>query len=141
MDNYLIEPELENTMAAWLDGMLSQEESDAFMRQCANDPMMQDILDANDDVEDAFESMIEMGYELPVELDGDFEIPQVDGLEYSSDYADSSDYHEIEPYDEPSNAESTDTDTDTDDDIYAENHMSDSDDELSSDSIHDCDFV
>ena len=111
--------------------------ADRIMRH----PMMQDILDANDDVEDAFESMIEMGYELPVELDGDFEIPQVDGLEYSSDYADSSDYHEIEPYDEPSNAESTDTDTDTDDDIYAENHMSDSDDELSSDSIQDCDFV
>lgn len=139
MDNYLIEPELENTMAAWLDGMLSQEESDAFMRQCANDPMMQDILDANDDVEDAFESMIEMGYDLPEELDGDFEIPKVDGAEYSSDYADSSDYHEIEPYDESPNDDSTDTNTD--DDIYADNPMSDSDDDLSSDSIQDCDFV
>lgn len=139
MDNYLFEPELENTMAAWLDGMLSPEESDAFMRQCATDPMMQEILDANDDVEDTFESMIEIGYDLPEELNGDFEIPQIGSLDYSTDYADSSDYHEIESYDENPNDENPDTDID--DDSYAEDSMCNSSDDLSNDSMPDCDFV
>ena len=62
----------------------------------ANSTEIQELLDANDQVDESFEGMIENGYELPEEFNTDFELPEI--------YDDSADieeyeYDEVEPYD------------------------------------------
>ncbi len=73
-DNIIID---ENVLAAWLDGTLSPEEDEAFMNICAGDPEMSEILEANDQVDDYYENLVDEGYELPEEFSGDFELPNI----------------------------------------------------------------
>lgn len=76
MDNYshVVSEEI---FAAWLDGTMSQEEEAAFQNICASDTDLQEILDANDQVDEDYEYMVEVGYNLPYEFQTDFEIPQI----------------------------------------------------------------
>ncbi len=67
----------EEVFAAWLDGTMSQDEDTAFQMLCASNTDMQEILDANDQIDEDFEYMVEVGYALPYELKTEFEIPQI----------------------------------------------------------------
>ena len=69
---------LENTFAAWLDGALDNNEEAAFMNYCSHNNELQEILDANDQVEASYEDIVDNGYELPSEMYGEFEIPSTD---------------------------------------------------------------
>lgn len=96
MDKYFYPSVSEETFAAWLDGTLSAEDERHFLEMSANSTEIQELLDANDQVDESFEGMIENGYELPEEFNTDFELPEI--------YDDSTDieeyeYDEVEPYD------------------------------------------
>lgn len=69
---------VENTFSAWLDGTLSQEEEKSFMDFCASNSDMQEIMEANDQLDETYETMVEDGYELPQEFLDDFIIPQIE---------------------------------------------------------------
>lgn len=69
--------DVENTFSSWLDGTLSPAEEAAFMNFCASNPEMQEILEANDQLDETYEMLVEDGYELPEEIMADFIIPQV----------------------------------------------------------------
>ena len=69
--------DMENTFSSWLDGTLSPEEEAAFMNFCASNPEMQEIMEANDQLDETYESLVEDGYERPAEMMDDFIIPQV----------------------------------------------------------------
>ena len=73
--------DMENTFSSWLDGTLSPEEETAFMDFCASNPEMQEIMEANDQLDETYEALVEDGYELPAEMMDDFVIPQVDNDE------------------------------------------------------------
>lgn len=81
----------QETFAAWLDGMLPPDEEDAFKELFSTNSELQDLLDANDQIDENFEQMIDDGYELPEEFLVDFELPQI---AFESD--------EVLPYDEDS---------------------------------------
>ena len=82
----------QETFAAWLDGMLPSDDEDAFNSLFSTNMDLQELLDANDQIDESFEQMIDNGYELPEELSMDFELPQID-----SDFDE-----EVLPYDEDS---------------------------------------
>lgn len=69
---------VENTFSAWLDGTLSQEEEKSFMDFCASNSDMQEIMEANDQLDETYETIVEDGYELPQEFLDDFIIPQIE---------------------------------------------------------------
>lgn len=69
--------DMENTFSSWLDGTLSPEEETAFMDFCASNPEMQEIMEANDQLDETYEALVEDGYELPADIMADFIIPQV----------------------------------------------------------------
>ena len=69
--------DMENTFSSWLDGTLSPEEETAFMDFCASNPEMQEIMEANDQLDETYETLVEEGYELPTDIMTDFIIPQV----------------------------------------------------------------
>lgn len=69
--------DMENTFSSWLDGTLSPEEEAAFMDFCASNPEMQEIMEANDQLDETYEALVEEGYELPTDIMTDFIIPQV----------------------------------------------------------------
>lgn len=73
--------DMENAFSSWLDGTLSAEEEVAFMDFCASNPEMQEIMEANDQIDETYESVVEDGYELPTEMMDDFIIPQVGDYE------------------------------------------------------------
>ena len=77
-DNYTNFFDVENTFSAWLDGILSQEEEKSFMDFCASNSDMQEIMEANDQLDETYESIVEDGYELPQEILDDFVIPQIE---------------------------------------------------------------
>lgn len=77
-DNYTNFFDVENTFSAWLDGTLSQEEEKSFMDFCASNSDMQEIMEANDQLDETYESIVEDGYELPQEILDDFVIPQIE---------------------------------------------------------------
>ena len=77
-DNYTNFFDVENTFSAWLDGTLSQEEEKSFMEFCASNSDMQEIMEANDQLDETYESIVEDGYELPQEILDDFVIPQIE---------------------------------------------------------------
>lgn len=68
----------EETFAAWLDGNVTPEQDNVISQMCAADQHLQDILDASDDVDLEYESLIEDGYPLPEEFENDFELPYVE---------------------------------------------------------------
>lgn len=96
MNNYFYPAVSEETFAAWLDGMLSPEEEREFMNECAHNAEIQELLDANDQVEDSYEHMMDNGYELPDELNGDFHIPEI--YETEDEVEPYVDVDEVEPY-------------------------------------------
>lgn len=77
-DNYTNFFDVENTFSAWLDGTLSQEEEKSFMDFCASNSDMQEIMEANEQLDETYESIVEDGYELPQEILDDFVIPQIE---------------------------------------------------------------
>lgn len=77
-DNYTNFFDVENTFSAWLDGTLSLEEEKSFMDFCASNSDMQEIMEANDQLDETYESIVEDGYELPQEILDDFVIPQIE---------------------------------------------------------------
>ena len=89
--------DVENTFSSWLDGTLSPEEEAAFMNFCASNPEMQEIMEANDQLDETYEALVEDGYELPAEMMDDFIFPQVEN-------------NEVYSYDELSNVEDADND-------------------------------
>lgn len=89
--------DVENTFSSWLDGTLSPEEEAAFMIFCASTPEMQEIMKANDQLDETYEALVENGYELPAEMMDDFIFPQVED-------------NDVYSYDELSNVEDADND-------------------------------
>lgn len=89
--------DVENTFSSWLDGTLSPEEETAFMIFCASTPEMQEIMEANDQLDETYEALVENGYELPAEMMDDFIFPQVED-------------NDVYSYDELSNVEDADND-------------------------------
>ena len=89
--------DVENTFSSWLDGTLSPEEEAAFMIFCASTPEMQEIMEANDQLDETYEALVEDGYELPAEMMDDFIFPHVEN-------------NEVYSYDELSNVEDADND-------------------------------
>ena len=89
--------DVENTFSSWLDGTLSPEEEAAFMNFCASNPEMQEIMEANDQLDETYEMLVENGYELPAEMMDGFILPQVEA-------------NDVYSYDELSNVEDADND-------------------------------
>lgn len=89
--------DVENTFSSWLDGTLSPEEEAAFMNFCASNLEMQEIMEANDQLDETYEALVEDGYELPAEMMDDFIFPQVEN-------------NDVYSYDELSNVEDADND-------------------------------
>ena len=85
----------EEVFAAWLDGTMSEEEETAFQIVCVSDADMQKILDANDQVDEDYEYMVEVGYDLPYEFKNDFDIPQI---AIYDDEGELSPYDDVESY-------------------------------------------
>ena len=89
--------DVENTLSSWLDGTLSPEEEAAFMNFCASNLEMQEIMEANDQLDETYETLVENGYELPAEMMDGFILPQVEA-------------NDVYSYDELSNVEDADND-------------------------------
>ena len=89
--------DMENTFSSWLDGTLSPEEEAAFMNFCASNLEMQEIMEANDHLDETYEMLVENGYELPAEMMDGFILPQVEA-------------NDVYSYDELSNVEDADND-------------------------------
>lgn len=87
----------EETFAAWLDGTLSYEHENLFLEFCSNNKELQDLLDANDQIDEDYENMIDVGYDLPYEFNSDFEIPSIG---YSTENDDIYSDEQIEIYDQ-----------------------------------------
>lgn len=77
MENYFKPVLSEEQMAAYLDGMLSTEESAMVEEQIMADPEMQEIQDSIDDVDTSLAAYDET-QELPLEcLSDNFELPAI----------------------------------------------------------------
>lgn len=90
MNNVFLPTVSEELIAAWLDGNVTPEQDAYISQMCAVDPALQDIMDANDDVEATYDELLANGIELPYELTTDFDLPHFEENVYS----------EILPYDE-----------------------------------------
>ena len=84
MVNYF-EPILsEEQLAAYLDGMLSSEESTMVEKIIASDPEMEEIQEAIDSIDSTY--IIETGEDIPIEcLADDFILPDMDEYNHSDD--------------------------------------------------------
>ena len=84
MANYF-EPVLtEEQMAAYLDGMLSSEESNMVEKIIASDPEMEEIQDVIDSVDTIY--IYETDAEIPIEcLADDFSLPDMEEYSHSDD--------------------------------------------------------
>lgn len=122
----------EETLASWLDDMMNPVEATEFMSRYGADPVVSEVLDANDDVVAAYESMIEDGYELPEEVAGDFDLPFVSS---GGDLFSDNDLFSDAPWSE--SQESTDDSPDHDDAMNADGFAPDSDAGLSDDLMAD----
>ena len=89
--------DMENAFSSWRDGTLSPEEEAAFMNFCASNLEMQEIMEANDQLDETYEMLVENGYELPAEMMDGFILPQVEA-------------NDVYSYDELSNVEDADND-------------------------------
>lgn len=68
----------EETFAAWLDGAMSSEQEVMFLEACSQNEDLQELLDANDQVEEDYENIVETGVVLPPEFEEEFDIPQIE---------------------------------------------------------------
>lgn len=120
--------DMENTFSSWLDGTLSPEEETAFMDFCASNPEMQEIMEANDQLDETYEALVEEGYELPTDIMTDFIIPQV-----GDDDEDKFPYDELLCVDDADNAD--------DDNQVQSAHVSEEDYEQVEESYDDFDIL
>lgn len=131
----------ENMFSAWLDGNMTPDEEEAFMDMCADDPAMGEILDANDQVDDYYENLVDGGYEIPEELDTDFDLPYISPADEDDDIYS---YEDIEPYDDSSDSHDmtddgmTDSDDMTDSDGFDDDNATD---HFGSDTYQDMDLM
>ena len=86
----------EEVFAAWLDGTLAEDQDGRFLEACSHDETLQEILEANDQIDEDYENMVEVGFVLPDEFNLDFKIPFVGVDEYTDD--DIVSYEPLEPY-------------------------------------------
>ena len=136
-DYYAPLPFSEEQFAAWLDGTMSPDEEQLFMQECASNPDMQSLLDANDNIDDSFEEMIANGYEMPEELYADsFQLPEIGDFDDVDDHVFGFD-DQIADDDDVANSD----DITDDDDIANSDDISDADDIANSDDISDDDDV
>lgn len=98
MGSYFSSVVTEEVFAAWLDGTLTDAQEARFLEVCSLDEALQEILEANDQIEEDYESMVEVGFVLPDEFNSDFTIPYVGVDEYADDGINS--YEPIEPYEQ-----------------------------------------
>ncbi len=112
----------ENLFSAWLDGNMTPDEEEAFMDMCADDPAMGEILDANDQVDDYYENLVDGGYEIPEELDTDFDLPYISPADEDDDIYS---YEDIEPYDDSSDSHDMTDDGMTDSDGFDDDNATD----------------
>lgn len=112
----------ENMFSAWLDGNMTPDEEEAFMDMCADDPAMGEILDANDQVDDYYENLVDGGYEIPEELDTDFDLPYISPADEDDDIYS---YEDIEPYDDSSDSHDMTDDGMTDSDGFDDDNATD----------------
>lgn len=95
MDKYFYHSVSEETFASWLDGTLSATDEQLFIESSASNAELQELLDANDQIDENFEEMIENGYELPAEFQADFDLPVIhDDSAEVDEYV----YDDVEPY-------------------------------------------
>ena len=87
----------EETFAAWLDGAMSSEQEAMFLDACSHNEGLQELLDANDQVEEDYENLVESGIVLPSEFEGDFDIPQITDTTNDEELYS---YDQIEPYEQ-----------------------------------------
>jgi len=125
----------ENMFSAWLDGNMTPDEEEAFMDMCADDPAMGEILDANDQVDDYYENLVDGGYEIPEELDTDFDLPYISPADEDDDIYS---YEDIEPYDDSSDSHDMTDDGMTDSDGFDDDNATD---HFSSDTYQDMDLM
>lgn len=125
----------ENMFSAWLDGNMTPDEEEAFMDMCADDPAMGEILDANDQVDDCYENLVDGGYEIPEELDTDFDLPYISPADEDDDIYS---YEDIEPYDDSSDSHDMTDDGMTDSDGFDDDNATD---HFGSDTYQDMDLM
>lgn len=125
----------ENMFSAWLDGNMTPDEEEAFMDMCADDPAMGEILDANDQVDDYYENLVDGGYEIPEELDTDFDLPYISPADEDDDIYS---YEDIEPYDDSSDSHDMTDDDMTDSDGFDDDNATD---HFGSDTYQDMDLM
>ena len=87
----------EETFAAWLDGAMSSEQEAMFLDACSHNKDLQELLDANDQIEEDYEYFVENGIVLPSEFEADFDIPQITDISNSEELYS---YDQIEPYEQ-----------------------------------------
>ena len=130
-------PFSEEQFAAWLDGTMSPDEEQLFMQECASNPDMQFLLDANDNIDDSFEEMIAYGYEMPEELYADsFQLPEIGDFDDVDDHVFGFD-DQISDDDDVANSDDI---TDADD-VANSDYITDADDVTNSDDITDADDI
>lgn len=125
----------ENMFSAWLDGNMTPDEEEVFMDMCADDPAMGEILDANDQVDDYYENLVDGGYEIPEELDTDFDLPYISPADEDDDIYS---YEDIEPYDDSSDSHDMTDDSMTDSDGFDDDNATD---HFGSDTYQDMDLM
>ena len=104
----------EELFAAWLDGTLSPGEESRFMDMAAGSEEIKELMEANDQTEETYENMMTDGYEMPEELQDDFELPYIGDNDDIEPY-DGEPYDDDETSDEQTVADSCDIDTDEED--------------------------
>ena len=96
---------------------------------------MGEILDANDQVDDYYESLVDGGYEIPEELDTDFDLPYISPADEDDDIYS---YEDIEPYDDSSDSHDMTDDGMTDSDGFDDDNATD---HFGSDTYQDMDLM
>lgn len=136
MDNFNNPVISEELFAAWLDGAMSFEQESMFLDTCSHNEELQELLDANDQIEDEYENLVEGGVVLPSEFETDFDIPQIVDV---NDTEELYSYNQIEPYEQ---GDEDDLDGDSNQEYIGGDYISDIDsDNISNLSIDSIDFL
>lgn len=69
---------IEEAIALWLDGGMTYEEELQLMGTISQDSILSAVMDSLDNVDSAYEDMVESGFDLPPELVFDFDLPTIE---------------------------------------------------------------
>lgn len=69
---------IEEAIALWLDGGMTYEEELQLMGTISQDSILSAVMDSLDNVDSAYEDMVESGFDLPSELVFDFDLPTIE---------------------------------------------------------------